>query len=76
LHERLARLNGWMQDMESGSEVIFDYAPGDGLVVTVAGDRRGAVPGADFARTLLGNWLGPFAVDPRVEAGLLGAACD
>jgi len=53
---------------------------GRGLVVLgsrgmVRRERRGVVPGAGFARVLLGNWLGPHAVDARVEAGLLGAPC-
>jgi len=75
LQAPLARLNGWMRDMQAGSDLAFDFAPAVGTIVTVAGERRGVVPGAGFARVLLGNWLGPHAVDARVEAGLLGAPC-
>lgn len=74
--ERLERLNDCMEDMDEGSELIFDVVRDRGVVVTVAGERRGTVPSADFARVLLGNWLGPHAVDARVEAGVLGAPCD
>lgn len=75
LRERLDRLNGWMRDMEPGEELVFDYRPDSGTAVVVAGAPRGVVAGADFARAVLGNWLGAHAVDAGLETGLLGGPC-
>lgn len=72
LEERIARLNGWMTDLSKGDEMRFEYLPGEGVDVTVKGESKGRIEGADFARALWSIWLGPNPPNPGLKKGLLG----
>jgi Chalcone isomerase-like len=60
--------------LASGSTVIFDYVPGTGTTVQIAGQAEGVIPGADFMRALWGIWLGADPPGTALKAGLLGGA--
>ena len=55
-----------------GSQASFDYVPGTGTTVTIAGEVKGTIPGTDFMRALWGIWLGDEPADSSLKAGLLG----
>ena len=62
-------------NVKKGDVVNLDYAPAVGLTMTVNGKAFGApVPGADLYAALLGIFVGDRPVDPKMKAGMLGAA--
>ena len=62
-------------NVKKGDVVNLDYAPDVGLTLTVNGKACGApVPGADLYAALLGIFVGDRPVDPKMKAGMLGAA--
>jgi hypothetical protein len=75
MRQRVDTLKGWMPDVASGERITFRHDPGTGVVVDVNGTTKGTVPGDDFARALLGIWLGPDPPNPEIRAGLLGGSC-
>jgi len=73
LEARIATFHGWMPDrVAKGDTFTFTYLPGTGVLVTVKGETRGTVSGADFARSLFSTWLGARTASPALKAGLLG----
>jgi len=72
LNARIEQLNGWMSAMKDGEQLMFTYAPGRGISVTVKGVTRGTISGSDFARVFLSIWLGPHPPNQGLKDGLLG----
>jgi hypothetical protein len=60
------------QPLVTGSQASFDYVPGTGTTVTIAGQAKGTIPGPEFMRALWGIWLGDKPADSSLKAGLLG----
>jgi hypothetical protein len=52
--------------------LVFTYVPSKGTEVEVRGAVKGVIAGADFARALLGIWIGPSPPNPGLKTGLLG----
>lgn len=75
LKERIATLNGWMADVQSGDRLTFIHKPGAGLQVDLNGAVKGTIEGDDFFKAFLGIWLGPNPPNPEIKAGMLGGAC-
>ena len=74
LQDRIARLEGYMQDFREGSTLTFSHVPGEGTEIIVDGVRRGIIEGSDFGAALISIWLG----DPPntgLKEGLLGGPC-
>jgi hypothetical protein len=59
LKAKFGTLCSYMEDMESGEELSYDYAPGAGTNITVKGKSKGLIEGKDFADALLACWIGP-----------------
>jgi len=76
LKERIAQLQAWMVDMQSGQQLTFTHTPGAGIEVDVNGTVQGTIAGDDFATAFLAIWLGPKPPNPPLKTGLLGGACD
>jgi hypothetical protein len=72
LHERLQKFKAMFITMHKGDVILMDYLPGAGVRVTIKGEEKGVVPGADFARALLSVWIGPEPVTSSVKKSLLG----
>jgi hypothetical protein len=73
LQERIARFNGLFDTLHRGDTVVLAFDPRAGATqVTINGQVRGAIPGADFAAGLLRVWLGPAPVSEDLKAALLG----
>lgn len=75
LADRITTLDGWMDDMKSGQELVFAFVPGTGVRVTVNGSVKGIIKGDDFGLALLSIWLGAVPPNPELKAGLLGGTC-
>lgn len=59
--------------VRKGDVVDIDFVPGQGLLFTHNGQRRGQpIAGDDFYAALLRVFLGPKPSDPELKAGLLG----
>ncbi len=59
--------------VRKGDVVDLDFVPGQGLLFTHNGRRRGnVVPGDDFYAALLRIFIGAKPADPELKTGLLG----
>ena len=62
-------------NVKKGDVVNLDYAPAQGLTLSVNGKAVGAaVPGPDLYAALLNIFVGDRPVDAKMTAGMLGAA--
>ena len=73
LAEGLEQLNGWMEDVVRGDSMVFT-STADGLEVEVKGQRKGVVPGAEFAQAFWAVFLGPSPPTGALKEGLLGGS--
>ena len=69
---RIDRFNSMFGDMQEGEQILLDYAPGKGTMVSVAGKRRGTIEGDDFQRALIRFRPGVNAGSTDLETALLG----
>lgn len=76
LRSRIDQFNGWMTGAKSGQSMAFVHIPGQGIEYLLDGTPRGRIAGDDFARALLGIWLGQNPPGRALKAGLLGGACE
>jgi hypothetical protein len=77
LEKLQARLNtfvNYFPDLKAGDEVLFDYIPASGTRVTINGEEKGVIDGADFYQALLDVWLGDEPADADLKEAMLGAA--
>lgn len=61
-----------VKSARTGDVILLDYVPGTGTVVTVNGEVRGQVAGAEFNRALLRIWLGEQPADSDLKRAMLG----
>ena len=73
LQARLEQFMAMFEDLERDDQVWLDYLPGEGTRVTINGEVRGSVPGADFNSALLAVWLGDEPVTESLKHALLGS---
>lgn len=76
LQPRIDQLNAAVTNYADGDVLAFSWVPGDALSVDVNAASRARIEGADFARALLGIWLGPEPPNADLKTGLLGGGCD
>jgi Chalcone isomerase-like len=72
LGPKIQQFNDLFVDVHEGEEIILDYTPGQGTAVSIAGELKGTVAGADFNRALLSIWLGKSPVGDDLRDDLLG----
>lgn len=72
LADRLERFIALFGDMREGDTIVLDYRPASGTSVTINGELRGTIEGADFNAGLLSVWLGPEPVTEGLKNDLLG----
>ncbi|HIQ37643.1 MAG TPA: hypothetical protein EYH36_06575 [Desulfocapsa sulfexigens] len=58
LEPQIKQFNDLFINVHKGEEIILDYIPGSGTTVTIAGNLKGTIQGADFNRALFSIWLG------------------
>jgi Chalcone isomerase-like len=72
LKSRMDQLAGWMPDMKKKDTLTFVYVPGAGVTVSLRGQPKGTIAGADFATALFSIWLGNDPADKDLKKGLIG----
>jgi len=60
------------KEIAKGGLVTLDYYPGEGTRVSINGEQKGRIAGAEFNRALLKIWLGDDPVDEDLKKRLLG----
>jgi len=72
LEPDIKHFNALFTTVHEGDEIILDYTPEQGTTVSIAGDLKGTLSGADFNRALLSIWLGKNPVGDDLRDALLG----
>ncbi len=57
---------------KTGDVILIDYVADAGTRITINGEVKGAIPGAEFNRALLRIWLGVNPVDAGLKKAMLG----
>ncbi len=65
------KLKGWMTDLTTGDEIVFEYVPGTGTTVTVKGVKKGTIEGVDFMKTLWSVYVGPNPPTAALKSGMM-----
>ncbi len=58
--------------VKKGDVITFDYLPGVGTRITIAGVDKGRIEGEDFNRALLKVWIGEKPAQTDMKQSLLG----
>jgi hypothetical protein len=72
LHGRIEQFNALFPTLHAGDEVLLDYIPNTGTRVSINGEVRGIIEGADFNSALLDIWLGEEPADESLKEAMLG----
>ncbi len=59
-------------EINKGEDVILDYVPGAGTTITIAGQKKGTIPGTTFMKSLFGIYTGPKPPTEDLKKGILG----
>ncbi len=76
LKARLKVFISYFPDFKKGDEVLLDYIPEVGTRVTISGEEKGVIEGADFSTALLDVWLGEEPADDDLKDAMLGLSDD
>lgn len=68
---RIEYHNSLYQDVQPGDRYALTYIPGKGTELTLNGETKGTVEGADFAAALFSIWLGPKPISESLKKELL-----
>ena len=72
LQARLKTFNSYFPDLKKDDVLLFDYIPATGTRVTINGEVKGVIEGADFYTALLDVWLGEEPADDDLKDAMLG----
>jgi Chalcone isomerase-like len=72
LAPKIMQFNALFVTVHEGEEIILDYTPDMGTIVTIAGAQKGVIEGAAFNSALLSIWLGKEPVGDDLRDALLG----
>ncbi len=72
LQARLKTFNAYFPDLKKDDVLFFDYIPATGTRVTINGEIKGIIEGADFYSALLDVWLGEEPADDDLKGAMLG----
>jgi len=72
LASRIQKFNAMFPTVKEGDVVLLDYVPGTGTTVTIKGEVKGVIKGADFNHALLDIWLGDEPADSDLKDAMLG----
>jgi hypothetical protein len=65
-------LKSYYADMTTGDKVVYDYVPGTGVTVTVKGQKKGTIAGAEFMKALWSVYFGAHPPTEDLKSGMLG----
>lgn len=74
LRSRLDTFTSYFSDLKAGDVVLLDYIPASGTRVSINGEQKALIEGADFYAALLDVWLGEEPADDELKEALLGVA--
>lgn len=69
---RMMRFNDMFRTLHKNDIVLIDYIPNTGTRVTINGEEKGVIEGADFFRAVLSVWIGKEPATEDMKEGLLG----
>lgn len=72
LQSRLKIFNSYFPDLKAGDVVLLDFIPATGTRLTINGEEKGIIEGADFYTALLDVWLGEEPADDDLKDAMLG----
>ncbi len=70
--EQLAGIMKSIGKVREGDTIAIDFSA-EGVALSLNGEARGKVAGANFAKALLKVWLGDKPADASLKKALLGA---
>ena len=73
IQPRIEKINALYDDVKPGDRYLLTYIPGTGTALSLNGEAKGTVKGADFAAALFSMWLGSKPIDKKLKKQLLGA---
>lgn len=73
LKPKIEKINALYDDVKPGDRYALTYIPGIGTALSLNGEAKGTVQGADFAATIFSIWLGRNPIDKGLKKQLLGA---
>ncbi len=72
LQSRLKTFNSYFPDLKAGDVILLDFIPATGTSVSINGEEKGIIEGADFYTALLDVWLGEEPADDDLKDAMLG----
>jgi len=76
LQARINTFNSYFPDLKKGDVLLYDFVPATGTRVTINGEEKGVIQGADFYAALLDIWLGEEPADDDLKEAMLGEEDD
>ena len=70
----VGRINALYQDVAPGDRYALTYIPGVGTELSLNGEPKGLVEGAEFSAALFGIWIGGTALDEGLREELLAGS--
>jgi len=72
LQSRLKTFGSYFPDLIVNDVVLLDFIPATGVRVSINGEVKGVIEGADFYTALLDVWLGEEPADDDLKDAMLG----
>jgi len=72
LQARLKTFIGFFPDLKKDDIVLLDFIPATGTRITINGNEKGVIEGADFYSALIDVWLGEDPADDDLKDAMLG----
>lgn len=72
IKDRIDTFMSMWPTMRAGDRAVLTYVPGAGTTVEIRGEKKGTIPGADFASAMFNIWLGANPPTAELKDGLLG----
>ena len=76
LQSRLKTFDSYFPDLKAGDVILLDFIPATGVRVSINGEVKGVIEGADFYSALLDVWLGEEPADDDLKDAMLGEEDD
>jgi hypothetical protein len=72
IRQQIEHHNSLYVDVQPGDRYALTYVPGKGTELTLNGEPRGVIDGAEFASVLFSVWIGQNPIDKGFKRQLLG----
>ncbi len=72
LQSRLKTFDSYFPDLKVSDVILLDFIPATEVRVSVNGEEKGLIEGADFYTALLDVWLGEEPADDDLKDAMLG----